>query len=88
MLKKKIHINKNINIEKKEKFYLITDKEDKLMLAINDFGKYILDFEGKRVKDIIEILIIENNMIKSSKIEKDVIEFIEDCIDREVIHLD
>ena len=47
MLEKKIQINKNVNIEKNKNFYLIRDKDYKLMLATNDFGKYILDFEIK-----------------------------------------
>ena len=58
------------------------------MLATNDFGKYILDFEGKRVKDIIETLQNEYSRVKRSKIKEDVIEFIEDCIYKKVIYLE
>ncbi|WP_352404513.1 PqqD family protein [Sporanaerobacter acetigenes] len=88
MLNRKIKLIEDFQIKKENDVFIIINSLNNNLLVTNEIGKLILDNREKTIKDIIEIIHQQFENVDVEEIQKDTLEFIEECQKKGVITIE
>ncbi|WP_132995442.1 PqqD family protein [Sporanaerobacter acetigenes] len=88
MLNRKIKLIEDFQIKKENDVFIIINSLNNNLLVTNEIGKLILDNSEKTIKDIIEIIHQQFENVDVEEIQKDTLEFIEECQKKGVITIE
>ncbi|WP_350342986.1 PqqD family peptide modification chaperone [Proteinivorax tanatarense] len=84
MLSKTFSVNNDIAMANENDVCVIRNNKKQDILVTNSIGKNILNYKGEKIETIITNIHAEFTNLKREKIQEDVLEFIKQCIEKDV----